>query len=1238
MQPDPSSTRDHPRLLVVLVALSCFSLAALPAAAAGQQKDGAKTDAKPKSPATVPKISTEPAVTAAKLDAKIKQIEGNESLKKEVKDPVLKLYGDGREQLKAAEAFQKKLGEYEALRSNIDKLTRELKEELKKEIGDPDPVDLPADPKLSDYEAQLAKAKAERDKARDALQELEKQQKHRIARQTEVPKRLEEARRDLKGLQAALAAKPAANELPETAEAQRTFQLARQQALEAEIKALEAELPTYQATADLLLLQIKAANRRVERADKAVAFWTKQVERSRGDEADAQERAARDLLDRLRNERLPQELISIAEENLALSRRRTGSKGTVARIRESVDEHTSRDNELEQFGKDRKSIEEKLKIPGIEDVIGPQLLRLRRRLPSVGKIQRRIASRRRDLAQVYLDLLREEERVKGYVDLDARVKTLVESIAPTLEGEARDDLNKTVKRTLEQRQKLLESLVKDYNSLHTNLVELNTEDQKLINASKELQKLIDKHILWIPSTSPLSIDDLRISGRAFLWLISLSHWADTWGVLKSSIFSRPIVSAFALFLLALVLLKESDLKRRLREAGERAAKGFTEPYTLTIKALALTLLLAAIWPCVLGFLGWHLETFTDTKDFAAAVGNSLQAVAAVLFTLEFLRRMFRPRGLAEAHFRWRDARMQMFRNNLRWFAAGVLPGVFVMTMIEEWGNEEFNWSLGRLTLIGLLLVGGTFLALVLRKPRARTPVSAVAGEHTVAKRQTHLVRLSAYGVAVLFPVALAILAGAGYQYTATLLTWKLAETAWLSIVLVVVHALAMRWLYHARGRLALDRVQEAAAAAAAVAAATESAAKPEAASNGSAAEKTGDGKPSERGTATSEKERPAPEAAAAPPAGTPEREIKQKTAADIATINAQTKRLLRIVIGSAAVIGLWMIWVDVLPALKFLEYPLWSSQTETTRLVGGVLKREPMLKLFTLGDAFIAVTVLVVAFIAATNLPGLLEVAILQKLPIDSGARYAASSIARYVIYAIGIIWGFNLAGISWNKVQWLVAALSVGIGFGLQEIVANFISGLILLFERPLRVGDIVTVGDVTGSVTRIQIRATTVRDWDQREYIIPNKDLMTGKFMNWTLSDTTNRIVINVGVAYGTDADLVQKILLDTAKGHPDVLESPPPHAIFDGFGDSSLNFVLRCCLPSLDKRLPTMHYLHAEIQRRLKKAGIDIPFPQRDLHIRSDDTRGNGASRGKEREREVRSDRLQPVSGDRSVNPTG
>jgi potassium efflux system protein len=171
-----------------------------------------------------------------------------------------------------------------------------------------------------------------------------------------------------------------------------------------------------------------------------------------------------------------------------------------------------------------------------------------------------------------------------------------------------------------------------------------------------------------------------------------------------------------------------------------------------------------------------------------------------------------------------------------------------------------------------------------------------------------------------------------------------------------------------------------------------------------------------------------------------------------------------------------------------------------------------------------------------------------------------------------------------------------------LQEIFANFVSGLIILFERPVRIGDVVTIDNVTGSVSRIQIRATTITDWDRKEYIVPNKEFVTGKLLNWTLSDKTNRIVVRVGVAYGTDTEKVLAILQEIADEHPLILKDPPPIVAFEGFGDSTLDLVLRCFLPNLDNRLKVVTQLHVTIDRRFREAGIDIAFPQRDVHIRS------------------------------------
>jgi potassium efflux system protein len=208
--------------------------------------------------------------------------------------------------------------------------------------------------------------------------------------------------------------------------------------------------------------------------------------------------------------------------------------------------------------------------------------------------------------------------------------------------------------------------------------------------------------------------------------------------------------------------------------------------------------------------------------------------------------------------------------------------------------------------------------------------------------------------------------------------------------------------------------------------------------------------------------------------------------------------------------------------------------------------------------------------------------------------------LTGYGITGFGVLLVFGTLGLSWSQVQWLIAALSVGIGFGLQEIVANFISGLIILFERPIRVGDVVTVGETTGQVTRIQIRATTIRNWDKQELLVPNKEFITSRLLNWSLTDTINRMTIVVGAEYGCDTRKALALLAEAAAENPLVLEDPAPVITFEGFGDNSLTLVLRYYLGALDNRLSVTSELHQAIDDKFRAAGIGIAFPQRDIHL--------------------------------------
>jgi potassium efflux system protein len=219
---------------------------------------------------------------------------------------------------------------------------------------------------------------------------------------------------------------------------------------------------------------------------------------------------------------------------------------------------------------------------------------------------------------------------------------------------------------------------------------------------------------------------------------------------------------------------------------------------------------------------------------------------------------------------------------------------------------------------------------------------------------------------------------------------------------------------------------------------------------------------------------------------------------------------------------------------------------------------------------------------------------------MTSGNRYTITALTTYIIVAIGAVLFFRTIGADWSKLQWLFAALGVGIGFGLQEIVANFISGLIILFERPIRVGDVVTVGDTDGVVTRVRIRATTIKNWENQELLVPNKEFITGRLLNWSLSDQTTRIKVPVGVAYGSDVQKAMQLMDLAARENASVLADPSPSVIFEAFGDNTLNLVLRCFVGSQNDRMPTITALHEEINRKFNDAGICIAFPQRDVHL--------------------------------------
>jgi potassium-dependent mechanosensitive channel len=316
-------------------------------------------------------------------------------------------------------------------------------------------------------------------------------------------------------------------------------------------------------------------------------------------------------------------------------------------------------------------------------------------------------------------------------------------------------------------------------------------------------------------------------------------------------------------------------------------------------------------------------------------------------------------------------------------------------------------------------------------------------------------------------------------------------------------------------------------------------------------------------------------------------------------------RLVQAVLVVAAVLALLNIW-----ELAASPIETWTRITGLGFMVAGAE--------VTIGRVLFAILLVYLALLASWLARTVVSSEVVPRWDLDQGVGESITAVIHYVAIAIGILIALGALGVHLQNIAIVAGALSVGIGFGLQNVVNNFVSGIILLFERPVRVGDTVVIGGEWGTIRKIGLRSTRVETFDRSEMIVPNGDLVSEKVTNWTLSNPIARLTLPVGVAYGSPVSRVMQILREAATVHPAVLDDPSPQALFMGFGDSSLDFELRVWVRELRHRLEVKSLILEELDRRFRDEGIEVPFPQRDLHLRSLDPAILAALRRVEHER--------------------
>ena len=808
----------------------------------------------------------------------------------------------------------------------------------------------------------------------------------------------------------------------------------------------------------------------------------------------------------------------------------------------------------QDFAHDR----ERIAAAGLNRAMGRVLVDRRERLPEEGDLRRQTNARVEAEAEATLVLLGwREELLALKIGAEQRFAADLAALPPPEAVALRAQLDEQAGR----REDLLGRAIEAGERHLRALAELDLAAEALATLSHDYRVFLAQHLLWMRSHVPVTQQSFAALPTVVGELLSPANWLQVARTLGAGL-AGGWAGWVGLGTILLLLALDRVLRRRLRATTPTptptptpaSPRPGSHRFGYTLWAIVLTLLLAMPAPLFLALLGLVLTSQPDMASFAYGVGEALQRLAPGFYYLLALRMMCLSGGVIERHFCWRHHNRRGLARYLNIAIWTLVPLGFITLVVNALGEVEAA-TLGRLTLTGLTLSFALLVASALHPRRGLVRDGLAAAPEGLASRTRHLW----YPLAVAVSLALAVLTLAGFQYTAGTLFYRWLGQFCLLLGLVLVQQLIMRWLLLTRQQLALRQARG-----------------PRSRPRGQGPA----GPPGEGGDS--------PDPAVA--------EDKDDEALDLAALDGQTRQLVNALLTVAGAVGFWALWSDVLPALNRLEHvTLWH----TSSTVDGVVTTLPV----TLADLAVLVVIIVVAVISVRHLPGLLEILLFQKTRISAGGRYTLIALTGYGITAVAVVLVAGRLGLTWQQVQWLVAALGVGIGFGLREIVANFISGLILLFERPVRVGDTVTIGAQSGVVSRIEIRATTIRTWDQRELLVPNNQLITGEVINWTLSDQINRGEILISIEFGSDTETALRILHEVVAADPRVMTDPAPVITVQEFGERGMGLMLWFFLPTLTNRLQIRGELMSTIDARLRAAGIAIGLPQREIRVRNE-----------------------------------
>ncbi len=1074
------------------------------------------------------------------LKAKIEAINTREGIDEAAKSKLLSIYQATEDNLANSEKFKAQTVDFKASIKQAPEQTKKLQKELEQALLKIS-KQKPEDFNKIPVEELEQRFIIEKGKISN-LDEQIKKIEHDLALQNGRPQLIREetvaARQDLEAAQKKL-------ELPAGKAGSKLENEARQAQLKTVIDARIAELKMLEVEAISNPVRVELLKTQFQLLDSQKAALIPVVTQIESLTFDLRQREAKQMQDALSQaeKAVSGKHILIQESTRANSQYSRNLQDITAKIEQYTEQKAKVEAQAGEIEIDFKSAEKKISLAGLSPALGKILREQRRNLSIEDEFEQQSQTIQGETAVTSLAQFKVEDQLKRLMDLDAGLKDMMSrQVDQTLPVDQRMMIQAELRVLLNNQKELLNKLSIAYTTYLRTLGDFDFARQQMSAQAGKFAIYLDERLLWVPSSEPINLSYIAELYHSTQWLLSPFNWMS---VIKDAL--KLAFHQLFLTIVALLCFVGLQWSRHWAKRQLTAISGKTDSFYYTLRALAYNLMLVLPLPIMVNYLGWFLSSGLQIADFTKAVGVGLQGAALPLFFLQFFYRLFAANGIARKHFQWQESTVSLLRKQIAWIRFIAVLGMF---FISGTGASKFSApsdSIGRLALIIIMIAMAVFAGRVLK------PSTGLLQDYINKNPEGWIAKLRYvwYFAVVSIPLVIIGFAVAGYYLSALELQQKLIITLRLIFLTVIIHALVFRWLTLVNRQLAITNARQ------------------------------------KRKTAAVAEKQPA--GSEDPVLPVDEQQI------DIPKINAQTIKLLNVCIGFTLVIGFWMIWKNILPAFSFLDHiVLWQHLVN--------VDHQDSYQPITLTNLLLAGLYVFLAVVAVRNFSGVMELLVFRRLSIEAGGRYAVNQLAKYVLLSIGFISVANELGGSWSQVQWLVAALSVGLGFGLQEIFANMVSGIILLFERPIRVGDTVTIGSVTGKVSRIQMRATTLIDMDQKDLIVPNKTFITSQLTNWTLSDAITRVVIPVGIAYGSDVELAHKVMIDTVSATPKVLADPEPSVLLVGFGDSSLNFSIRIFVSELSNRLPVAHDLHVRLEKALREHGIEIPFPQRDIHVRS------------------------------------